>query len=83
MYLDTELLLFFYLASKNPNVPHLGTGSLNLAPTESKNPYIIALMGLSYLTYYGTTFVHLTPDRNTLLFTYSLHQCSFYLPRIN
>ena len=53
LYWITSLV---YLVLKNPNVPHLGTGSLNLTPTVSKKLYIIASEGSSHLTHYGTTF---------------------------
>ena len=94
MYLVTELLLLLYLALKNPNAPHLSTGSLNLAPNESKNPYIFALIGVYPTHIMELLFVYLTRDRITLfiyllissmylLFTYSLHQWAFYLHLIN
>ena len=78
-YKDTELPLLLCRALKNLNVPHLGTGSLNLPPTALKNPYIVALMGLSYLTYYGTTFCLPYSWHNYTFFTYSFLHCTFYV----
>jgi hypothetical protein len=56
MYLHSELLLLLHLPFESSKFPHLVTIRLDLAQTISKYPYFIALMDLSYLTHYGTTF---------------------------